>query len=106
MKHPFLKHLQVQELNPGTLPEVGEPYSTDTIESVSPIDGTILGKVSVTTHDEYRKLVDRLKGGFTEWSLMPAPQRGDIIRQYGNLLRENKEELGKLVSVEMGKSLQ
>ena len=106
MKHPFLKHLQVQELNPGTLPEVGEPYSTDTIESISPIDGAILGKVSVTTHDEYRKLVDRLKGGFTEWSLMPAPQRGDIIRQYGNLLRENKEELGKLVSVEMGKSLQ
>ena len=56
--------------------------------------------------DSYEKLIDTSKKAFKKWRKIPAPKRGDIVRQIGNELRLNKDSLGKLVSYEMGKSLQ
>lgn len=105
MKYPFLEKLGITASNPGTMPEFisnnhGKPFT-----SVSPIDGSILGEVVSSTPEEYDQLVGVLEKGFLQWRNVPAPRRGEIIRQYGLQLRKNKEELGRLVSVEMGKSL-
>jgi len=76
------------------------------IESYSPVDGKLIGKVSATTKEEYETIIQTAQKAFNEWRLIPAPRRGEIVRQYGNELREHKEALGKLVSYEMGKSYQ
>src|SRR5690606_362684 len=56
--------------------------------------------------EDYEKVVAQAAAAFKEWRLVPAPKRGEIVRQFGALLREKKESLGALVSYEMGKSLQ
>lgn len=76
------------------------------IESVSPVDGKTIGKVSTTTREEYDQVVETAMEAFKTWRMMPAPARGEIVRQYAEKLREKKDALGKLVSYEMGKSLQ
>ena len=76
------------------------------IESRSPVDGTLIGSVTATTETEYQQVMDKAREAFLEWRQMPAPQRGEIVRQFGLKLREKKDALGKLVSYEMGKSLQ
>ena len=76
------------------------------IESYSPVDGSLIGKVTSTTSWEYEKVMQAATAAFKDWRLKPAPLRGDIVRQYGEKLRAYKQPLGKLVSYEMGKSLQ
>ena len=76
------------------------------INSVSPVDGNIIGSVSETTKEEYEKVIQSATSAFKSWRLVPAPQRGEVVRQYGEALREYKQPLGELVSYEMGKSLQ
>jgi len=76
------------------------------IESYSPVDGKLIGKVTTTTMEDYNKVIKTAQEAFIFWRNMPAPKRGEIIRQFGNKLRERKTDLGKLVSYEMGKSLQ
>jgi aldehyde dehydrogenase (NAD+) len=80
--------------------------SSSKIRSYSPVDGEMIGEVSVTSKDDYIKTINAAKLAFKEWQLVPAPKRGEIVRQFGEVLRENKEDLGKLVSYEMGKSYQ
>ncbi len=75
-------------------------------EITSPADGQRLGAVQVATVADYHEVVDKAHAAFLEWRLVPAPKRGEIVRQIGNRLRELKEPLGKLVSLEMGKILQ
>ena len=75
------------------------------LESYSPVDGKLIGKVKTTTKEDYEKVMEAATSAFKTWRLMPAPQRGEIVRQFGDKLREKKEALGKLVSYEMGKSL-
>jgi aldehyde dehydrogenase (NAD+) len=70
------------------------------------VDGSIIGTVSVTTQAQYEAVVATAQSAFEIWRSVPAPKRGEIVRQYGDALRRNKEALGKLVSFEMGKSLQ
>ena len=72
----------------------------------TPINGEALGSVTETTREEYDQVVAKSQEAFKVWRSFTAPQRGEIVRQYGNKLRENKYLLGKLVSLEMGKSLQ
>src|SRR5690606_31595105 len=105
MKYPFLENLGIRKMNPGTYPVISDHRGDGTIVSRTPIDGSILAEVALSTREDYLDLVDRLHRGFASWKTLPPPRRGEIIRQYGLLLRENKEELGKLVSIEMGKSL-
>ncbi len=76
------------------------------ITSYSPVDGKVIGEVSSTTREEYEKVITKAEQAFKEWRLIPAPKRGEIVRQLGEKLRQYKEDLGKLVSYEMGKSLQ
>ena len=76
------------------------------IESYSPVDGTKIGAVTTTTTDEFDKVMIASTSAFKTWKLVPAPQRGEIVRQFGERLRSLKKPLGRLVSYEMGKSLQ
>lgn len=103
-----LKTLGIQAVNFGTSTGVEFFGNTNTnlIESYSPVDGKLIGKVSTTTKEEYEQVMECAQESFKTWRLMPAPLRGEIVRQYGEALRKYKDELGRLVSYEMGKSLQ
>src|SRR5690606_30654634 len=68
--------------------------------------GHTIGNVSATTRGEFDRVIETAAKAYTHWRNVPAPQRGEIVRQFGNVLRDNKEALGKLVSYEMGKSYQ
>lgn len=76
------------------------------IVSKTPVDGSTIGEVSVTTAEEYEQVIQTAQTAFQEWRNWPAPQRGEVVRQLGQKLRDYKAELGKLVSFEMGKSYQ
>jgi len=76
------------------------------LHSYSPVDGNLIASVETTDKDSYEKIIQTAQEAFLYWRTMPAPARGDIIRQIGDALRDYKEPLGKLVSYEMGKSLQ
>lgn len=80
--------------------------SGDWIESYSPADGQLIAKVKETTKDDYEKVVAKAQEAFKYWRMVPAPKRGEIVRQIALKLREYKEDLGKLVSYEMGKIYQ
>jgi aldehyde dehydrogenase (NAD+) len=104
----FLKELGIEKINQGTITGQNRygDVTKDTITSYTPIDGKEIGKVSVTTRDEYDQVIDTAQKAFKTWRMTPAPQRGEIIRQIGLELRKYKEPLGKLVSYEMGKIYQ
>jgi len=101
-----LKKLGVSDLNKGTSTGSNFFGSGEIIESYSPVDGKLIGKIISTTKEDYEKVVETAQTAFKSWRLLPAPQRGEIVRQFGEKLRELKQPLGELVSYEMGKSLQ
>jgi L-aminoadipate-semialdehyde dehydrogenase len=101
-----LKQLGLKEINHGTSTGNTSYPGGAEIASHSPVDGALIGKVTTTTKEDYDKVISTAQEAFVFWRAMPAPQRGEIVRQFGNKLRELKEPLGKLVSYEMGKSLQ
>jgi aldehyde dehydrogenase (NAD+) len=106
MDTSFLNRLGVESVNPGTW-YGRQSASTDTkIDSNTPVDGSLIGQLTVTGENEYEQVLKQASEAFQIWRATPAPQRGEIVRQYGELLRKNKEDLGRLVSYEMGKSLQ
>jgi len=103
----FLKTLQIGTTNPGV--STGTRWITsagETIDSYSPVDGKIIASVTAADKAGYETVMQKAEEAFKTWRLVPAPRRGEIVRQIGDALRENKEPLGKLVSYEMGKSLQ
>jgi len=100
------KDLGLKEINKGTSTGSNNFSNGETIESYSPVDGKLIGKVTATSKDDYEKVMQTATSAFKDWRKMPAPQRGEIVRQFGEKLREKKEALGKLVSYEMGKSYQ
>ena len=101
-----LEILGVKAVNEGTSTGNNHFSSGDIIESYSPVDGQLIGKVKTTTAEDYEKVMQTATEAFKTFRLMPAPKRGEIVRQFGEKLRQYKEPLGKLVSYEMGKSLQ
>ena len=101
-----LEQLGLKDVNHGTSTGNTWYQGGAEIASHSPVDGALIGKVTTTTKDEYEKVIAAAQDAFKSFRAMPAPQRGEIVRQFGNKLRELKEPLGKLVSYEMGKSLQ
>jgi len=101
-----LKQLGVNAVNDGTSTGSNNFSNGEIIESYSPVDGQLIGKVKATTRADYDKVMDTATEAFLSWRDVPAPQRGEVVRQFGNKLRDLKEPLGKLVSYEMGKSLQ
>lgn len=82
------------------------PSTGPVIESYSPVDGKKIGSVEGCDRSTYDQVMKQAASAFTAWRQWPAPKRGEVVRQIGEALRAKKEDLGKLVSYEMGKSLQ
>ena len=101
-----LAQLGLKSINEGTSTGQNNFSNGKILESYSPVDGQLIGAVKTTTPEDYEKVMQTAAEAFKTFRLMPAPQRGEIVRQFGEKLRKNKEALGKLVSYEMGKSLQ
>ncbi|MDT0555685.1 L-piperidine-6-carboxylate dehydrogenase [Patiriisocius hiemis] len=101
-----LQELGIKELNKGTSTGSNWFSDGDEIASKSPVNGELIARVTSTSKEDYEKVMSAATSAFKTWRTMPAPQRGEIVRQFGDKLREKKEPLGKLVSYEMGKSYQ
>ena len=101
----ILDSLSLEALNPGTWlgAESTEDSNGSIIESVNPATGEIIGTVRSTTPAEYEKVIAAARASFLEWRKIPAPIRGNAIRLIGNGLRDHRDALGSLVTLEMGK---
>ncbi|MDH3590560.1 MAG: aldehyde dehydrogenase family protein [Planctomycetota bacterium] len=99
----LLETLGLQETNPGAWTGAALTGDGPLLPSRSPGDGRLLGHVRLATADEYESVVAGAQDAFGDWRALPAPARGEIVRQFGNALRDKKEALGDLVSIEMGK---
>ena len=102
----ILKNLAVEPKQKGCSTGGQWMGSGSQIAAVSPVDGSLLGNVQTATVEDYENLIERAEHAFLSFRKIPAPQRGELVRQFGNKLREKKSDLGQLVSWEMGKSLQ
>ncbi|HEX8334502.1 MAG TPA: aldehyde dehydrogenase family protein [Segetibacter sp.] len=103
----FLKELKIKESTFGA--STGQQWlqsSGEQIQSFSPVDGKLIGSVTATDKKTYDTVIATAGEAFKEWRMWPSPKRGDVVRQVAEALRKFKEPLGKLVSYEMGKSLQ
>ncbi len=101
----ILKKLGLEPVNPGTW-SGSQSFQTESaplIESVNPGTNEVIASVRATTADEYDRVIQAAKEAFREWRKVPAPVRGDAIRRLGQALRDNKDALGSLVSLENGK---
>ncbi|MBP7809940.1 MAG: aldehyde dehydrogenase family protein [Bacteroidia bacterium] len=101
-----LKTLGVKDINDGCSTGQNWFANGDVIESYSPVDGKLIGKVKTANKQDYDKLIKTASDAFLYWRNIPAPKRGEYVRQFGDKLRAKKQPLGELVSYEMGKSLQ
>ncbi len=103
----FLKDLGIKEINAGvSTGSIWINTKKEILNSFSPVDGKLIGSVQLTTVETYDKVIITAANAFLVWRQIPAPKRGEIVRQIGDSLRQKKDFLGKLVSYEMGKSLQ
>lgn len=103
----FLESLNINPSNQGVSTGLNWiSTSEENIQSYSPVDGKLIGTVQTSSQNSYNQVIQKAQEAFLEWRNWPAPKRGEIVRQVGEALRKNKEPLGKLVSYEMGKSLQ
>ncbi len=105
----ILKSLQLTDKNVGT--STGSAWWTNTTDcgeiiSYNPTDGKIIGSVYNCSDADYERVITESHQAFLKWRTIPAPKRGEIMRQLGDELRKHKEMLGSLVSLEMGKSKQ
>jgi aldehyde dehydrogenase (NAD+) len=98
----ILKQLDIEDENPGGF---GGDWigSAESLAVHSPIDGSLLARVGQVTADEYDQVASRAHEAFLAWRGLPAPKRGEVVRQLGASLRDLKEPLGALVTMEMGK---
>src|SRR4051812_39978143 len=104
LTNDLLKKLGLSANNPGVF--WGEWGGSGRIlDSVSPTDGKVIAHIKTGNADDYEKVVTRAQKAFQTWQSVPAPKRGEIIRQLGNALRDAKSDLGKLVTLEAGKIL-
>ena len=101
-----LKELGIKEINNGSSTGSECFSSGELLESYSPVDGKLIGKVICSTKEDYERVMSAATSAFKVWRTVPAPKRGEMVRQFGDRLRTHKEALGKLVSYEMGKSYQ
>ena len=104
----FLKELGIEEKNYGGSTGLEWIKTTDQgeIKVKSPVDGKVIATVYQISEEDYDRIVTQAHQAFLEWRKVPAPKRGEIVRQIGHALRAKKDALGHLVSYEMGKSLQ
>jgi aldehyde dehydrogenase (NAD+) len=103
----ILRQLGIEQTNGGTA--TGKEWLKTRgkeIKSISPVDGKTIASVICCDAEGYDLVMNKAQQAFLEWRMYPSPRRGDIVRQVGEALRKYKEPLGRLVSYEMGKSLQ
>jgi aldehyde dehydrogenase (NAD+) len=101
-----LKALGLKELNEGCSTGKNWFSNGELIESYSPVDGKLIATVKSANKADYQKVISTANLAFKQWREIPAPKRGEYVRQFGDKLRSKKADLGKLVSYEMGKSYQ
>jgi aldehyde dehydrogenase (NAD+) len=103
----ILEKLGIESINNGASAG-GEWFNTkgEKIDSYSPVDGKLIASVNSASEADYEAVILKAQEAFAQWRMIPAPKRGEIVRQLAEKIREYKEPLGKLVSYEMGKSLQ
>lgn len=102
-----LKALGIEEMNSGVSTGLNWLNGDgNKIESYSPVDGELIATCTSASRDEYEIIIQKAQEAFKIWRTWPAPKRGEVVRQIGEKLRMHKDDLGKLVSYEMGKSLQ
>jgi aldehyde dehydrogenase (NAD+) len=100
----ILKALDLSDPNPGAgTGGVWLECEGEVLESISPINGQTIGRVRLASMADYEEVIIRAGEAFREWRLVPAPRRGEIVREIGNAVRAHKKELGALVSLEVGK---
>ena len=102
-----LNRLGIQNVNPGAC--TGQKWlntNGQVTSSVSPIDGETIARVTNAAVEEYEAVINTAEEAFSSWKNVPAPHRGEVVRQIGLALRESKEDLGFLVTLEMGKIYQ
>ena len=100
----ILKDLGLSDLNSGGgTGGVWLECEGEILESISPINGRTIGRIQQATITDYEKVITRASEAFREWRTIPAPERGNIVREIGNAMRARKKELGALVSLEVGK---
>ena len=106
-KSKLLSSVGLKDINQGSSTGYQWLNSSGKISGVfSPVDGNKISSIIETDEDTYEKIIETASSAYVSWRKVPAPKRGEIVRQIGNELRENKDSLGQLVSYEMGKSLQ
>ncbi len=104
----LLKELGIDDINYGAATGSSDGWiktSGKELMSYSPIDGRPIAKVIQASEEDYEKVIEKAGEAFMKWRAIPAPKRGEIVRDIGIALRENKKLLGRLVSLEMGKIL-
>ena len=100
----WLKALGIERINPGVF--CGEwRGGGETSEHFSPIDGKLIASVRNASREDYEIAISHTQDAFLKWRAVPAPIRGEVIRRFGNALRDAKADLAKLVTLEMGKIL-
>ncbi|MGE5108208.1 MAG: aldehyde dehydrogenase family protein [Sphingobacteriales bacterium] len=103
----FIKALKISSNNRGVSTGVNWIEAKgEKIDSSSPVDGKLIASVTGASKENYETVISKAETAFKEWRMWPAPKRGEVVRQIGEAVRLHKNDLGKLVSYEMGKSLQ
>ena len=103
----FLQALQLQKENEGSSTgTIWIKSKGQKISSYSPVDKKEIGAVISSDQAAFENIITTAQSAFQEWRKWPAPKRGEVVRQLGEALRNDKQALGQLVSYEMGKSLQ
>lgn len=106
-KEQILALLGIEAMNSGVSMGIGwQTAGGDITESTSPIDNSLIAKIKNGSQSDYESVIAKAEHAFTSWKNIPAPQRGEVVRQIGLALRNRKEELGYLISLEMGKIYQ
>jgi len=106
MQYEFLKELGIKPVNQGACSGPGTWSSTTdagVLESFNPATGELIAKVNLCSEADYEQVLTDMQTAFIEWRQVPAPKRGEIVRQMGDALRAKKDALGNLVALEMGK---
>ena len=97
--------LGLQAENPGAFDGAWIDTTGERVESINPATGEPIAAVRLATRDEYERVAAASDAAFHAWRSWPAPRRGEVVRQLGEALRRHKQELGRLVSLEVGKVL-
>jgi len=106
MNTTFLKKLGINKIHSGAFDGTWRKTKGELLDVRSPVDGKVVGKVRMASPADYAAVSKKAHETFLRWRALPAPQRGEYVRQIGNAFREHKELLGKLVTLEAGKIVQ